>query len=188
MTESACLPRRSLLRGAVAIAITAIAPTLTAGPKSEALPPQIGDELWFPSWASEPRAVGLVDIPPGPPISVFPYDPKTQVLKERSRLNQILLVCADSTTRDSAPSDAPAGSILAYSGICTHAACAVSEWNAETRRMVCPCHGSEFDPFNRGTVANGPARRALPALPITLVGDKLIVAGPFSAKVGAKKA
>jgi Rieske Fe-S protein len=33
-------------------------------------------------------------------------------------------------------------------------------------------------------VADGPAPRSLPALPLTLVDGRLVVAGPFTSRVG----
>jgi ubiquinol-cytochrome c reductase iron-sulfur subunit len=63
--------------------------------------------------------------------------------------------------------------ILAYSRICTHAGCAITEYRAplfqpdEPRpALVCPCHYSTFDPATGGTVTFGPAGRDLPLLPI----------------------
>jgi ubiquinol-cytochrome c reductase iron-sulfur subunit len=84
------------------------------------------------------------------------------------------------------------GGIVAYSKVCTHAACAVSLYRAphfEPSRprpaLVCPCHYSTFDPATGGTVLFGPAGRPLPQLPLA-VGRKgeLIARGGFSGPVG----
>jgi quinol---cytochrome c reductase iron-sulfur subunit len=82
--------------------------------------------------------------------------------------------------------------IVAYSKICTHAACAVSLYRkplfppADPRpALVCPCHYSTFDPARAGKVLFGPAGRALPQLPLT--ADRrggLRAAGNFSGPVG----
>jgi Rieske Fe-S protein len=48
------------------------------------------------------------------------------------------------------------GSVTALSSACTHLGCTVE---AETTRLVCPCHGSTFD--RAGRVLRGPAERAL---------------------------
>jgi ubiquinol-cytochrome c reductase iron-sulfur subunit len=86
---------------------------------------------------------------------------------------------------------APRG-IVAYSKVCTHAACAVSLYRKPTfptvqprRALVCPCHYSTFDPATGGSVIFGPAGRPLPQLPL-LVDDagELRAAGNFSAPVG----
>lgn len=61
----------------------------------------------------------------------------------------------------------------AYSKVCTHAGCMVSE--EEDDILVCPCHFAEFDPRRGAEVTGGPAPRALPQLPITLSSDGYLV-------------
>jgi ubiquinol-cytochrome c reductase iron-sulfur subunit len=86
---------------------------------------------------------------------------------------------------------APEG-IVAYSKICTHAACAVSlyrtplnEPTAPQPALVCPCHFSTFDPAGGGTVLFGPAGRDLPQLPLEIDDEGFLVAGgDFSGPVG----
>ena len=88
---------------------------------------------------------------------------------------------------------APEG-IVAYSKVCTHAACAVSlyrvphifEPTAPSRpALICPCHYSTFDPARGAEVLFGPAGRPLPQLPLRIAADgTLAAAGPFSGPVG----
>jgi ubiquinol-cytochrome c reductase iron-sulfur subunit len=87
---------------------------------------------------------------------------------------------------------APEG-ILAFSKICTHAACAVALYRAPlyeptTRRgpaLVCPCHYSTFDVTRGAKVIFGPAGRPLPQLPLRIgSGRQLLAAGGFSGNVG----
>jgi len=86
---------------------------------------------------------------------------------------------------------APDG-ILAYSKICTHAACAIALYRTPTfpdvqprPALVCPCHYSTFDPATGGTVLFGPAGRPLPQLPLELGGGgELRAGGNFSGPVG----
>ena len=59
------------------------------------------------------------------------------------------------------------GEVLAYSSVCTHEGCTVG-WDAESKRLSCPCHGSEFDPADAGAVVSGPARRPLPAVDVVV--------------------
>ncbi|MGZ4713170.1 MAG: Rieske 2Fe-2S domain-containing protein [Acidimicrobiia bacterium] len=54
-----------------------------------------------------------------------------------------------------------------FSAVCTHAGCTV-EYSGG--RLVCPCHGAEFDAAS-GAVLAGPAARSLPAIPIALGPD-----------------
>lgn len=49
----------------------------------------------------------------------------------------------------------------ALTAICTHEGCTVS--NVSGSQFVCPCHGSTFNAS--GSVANGPASRALQQFP-----------------------
>jgi ubiquinol-cytochrome c reductase iron-sulfur subunit len=86
---------------------------------------------------------------------------------------------------------APKG-ILAYSKICTHAACAISLYRkplfaptSPSPALVCPCHYSTFDPAAGGTVVFGPAGRDLPQLPLSIDdAGHLRAAGDFSGPVG----
>jgi ubiquinol-cytochrome c reductase iron-sulfur subunit len=86
---------------------------------------------------------------------------------------------------------APDG-ILAYSKICTHAACAIALYRKPTfpaveqrPALVCPCHYSTFDPARGGEVIFGPAGRPLPQLPLEVrSGGELRAAGNFSGPVG----
>jgi ubiquinol-cytochrome c reductase iron-sulfur subunit len=87
---------------------------------------------------------------------------------------------------------APEG-ILAYSKICTHAACAISLFrdplspSTESKgpALVCPCHYSTFDVLDGGSVEFGPAGRPLPQLPLTIdAAGVLRAAGPMSGSVG----
>jgi quinol---cytochrome c reductase iron-sulfur subunit len=87
---------------------------------------------------------------------------------------------------------APEG-ILAYSKICTHAACAISLYRSplspstQSRgpALVCPCHYSTFDVLDGATVEFGPAGRPLPQLPLAIdAAGALRAAGPFSGPVG----
>jgi ubiquinol-cytochrome c reductase iron-sulfur subunit len=86
---------------------------------------------------------------------------------------------------------APDG-LLAYSKICTHAGCAVSEYRyplydptAPGPALVCPCHYSTFSVTDGGNQIFGPAGRALPQLPLEVDGDgNLVAAGDFSGRPG----
>ena len=51
--------------------------------------------------------------------------------------------------------------VNALTAVCTHEGCTVS--NTSGTQFVCPCHGSTFN--TSGSVANGPANRALQQFP-----------------------
>ncbi|MFJ5308833.1 Rieske (2Fe-2S) protein [Streptomyces sp. NPDC088350] len=61
----------------------------------------------------------------------------------------------------------------AFSAICTHQGCTVSAVANGT--INCPCHGSRFH-IADGTVAGGPAPKALPAEQITVEGNSIHLA------------
>jgi len=52
--------------------------------------------------------------------------------------------------------------IVAYSAVCTHAGCEVTDWKADTQLLFCACHESEFDPKDGAKVIDGPAARHQP--------------------------
>ncbi len=87
---------------------------------------------------------------------------------------------------------APEG-ILAYSKICTHAACAISLYRsplspttqARGPALVCPCHYSTFNVLDGASVEFGPAGRPLPQLPLMIDDAGVLRAnGPLSGPVG----
>jgi thiosulfate dehydrogenase (quinone) large subunit len=61
------------------------------------------------------------------------------------------------------------GSFLAYDAVCPHAGCTVA-YQAGAQLIVCPCHGSEFNPSN-GDVIQGPAPTGLRHIAIAEGGD-----------------
>lgn len=71
----------------------------------------------------------------------------------------------------------------AYSKVCTHAGCMVSDRADDV--LVCPCHSGRFDPLSGAAVVGGPPGRPLPQLPITLSSEgHLIATGDFEGPVG----
>lgn len=71
------------------------------------------------------------------------------------------------------------GQIVAYSDICTHAGCSVSDDDQTEGQMKCPCHSGQYDPKRGCVVVGGPPPRPLAQLPIRQQGDNLVVAGFF---------
>ena len=77
------------------------------------------------------------------------------------------------------------GDYYAYSKICTHIGCPTSLYEAQTNRILCPCHQSQFDALHYGKPVFGPAARALPQLPVTVDEDGYLIAnGNFIEPVG----
>jgi rieske iron-sulfur protein len=119
-----------------------------------------------------------------PPLLVYPVDPGSRIVRDGSRLNQILLVRLAPEELDEETRTRSAEGVVAYSGVCTHAGCDVTLWQAETRRFRCPCHESEFDPRDAGRVVGGPAPRRLPRLPVKVVDGVIVAGGGFLSRPG----
>jgi Rieske Fe-S protein len=128
----------------------------------------------------------------GPPVHAWPKDPKTSVIRKGSRLNEVLVVRLDPAELDDETRSHAADGIVAYSAICTHAGCPVTEWTKEEDGdkdvFKCPCHNSEYDPRQGAEVVFGPAPRRLAALPLAIAGGSLTVAASFIGKVGVQQA
>ena len=120
------------------------------------------------------------------PVLVWPAEGAGEVVRDRSRLNRLLVLKLDPTTLDPTAKRLAKDGVVVYSGVCSHATCPVSEWNAESRRLVCPCHGSQYDAAAHARVVAGPAPRALPMLAVEVVDDTLRVLRPFAGKPGAR--
>jgi thiosulfate dehydrogenase [quinone] large subunit len=61
------------------------------------------------------------------------------------------------------------GQFVAFNAVCPHAGCTVNYFSG-SELIVCPCHGSEFNPTS-GAVETGPAQRGLATIAIALGPD-----------------
>jgi Rieske Fe-S protein len=117
----------------------------------------------------------------------YPVDPATDIVRNGSRLNQVLLIRFEmDQLSENAKANAAEG-VLAYSAACTHQACPVSMWKKDEGTLYCACHGSQFDPRDAAEVVDGPAPRRLAMLPLKIEDGVLVAAGPFTGRVGAAK-
>src|SRR5262249_30323832 len=86
--------RRALLRLALALGLGL--PCLDpAGAQDDPRKarPQTGDRFVFRGGAREGQVVTLADLPQGgPPVTTYPIDPASRIVRNDSRLNQVLLV------------------------------------------------------------------------------------------------
>lgn len=65
-----------------------------------------------------------------------------------------------------------AGTFKAFSKICTHQGCPVSQ--VSNNKIICTCHGSSFSATD-GSVLGGPARKSLAEAKVTVNGDSLVI-------------
>jgi ubiquinol-cytochrome c reductase iron-sulfur subunit len=77
------------------------------------------------------------------------------------------------------------GDYYAFSKICSHLGCPTSLYEAQTNRILCPCHQSQFLATEYARPVFGPATRPLAQLPITVNEEGYLVAtGDFAEPVG----
>jgi len=174
--------RRSFLRTASVLGAGLASGPVLAQPASER--PREGDVLVAIDGDSqvplEPKDVSR-DVAP---LLAWPMDPAAKVVRNGSRLNKVLLVRLDAATLVGITRERAADGVVAYSAICPHAGCEVSVWAAEPKTLECSCHYSHYDPRDGAAVIDGPTPRSLAALPLKLAEGKLVVAKPFTARVG----
>ena len=190
------ISRRRLLTGAAGVAGAGVAGALVL--PLTALGPSLGDAPNESPWRRgrrlvdpEGRPLRAADIGVGSMQNALPAN-DAKALEDLGA--PVVVVRVDEATLDLPPDRrtwAPNG-ILAFSQICTHAACAVTlfrypvdEETSKPPGLVCPCHYSTFD-VRRGAVpVFGPAVRPLPQLPLAIDGQGFLVAnGPLSGSVG----
>jgi rieske iron-sulfur protein len=144
--------------------------------------PREGDQLVAID-AADFVALSSSDVPASP-ILAWPMEPGSNLLRNGSRLNKIVLVRLDPATLVAPTRERSADGVVAYSAVCPHAGCEVNGWVAEQRILECPCHNSRYDPGNAAAIIEGPTTRALAALPLRITDGKLAVAGPFTGRLG----
>jgi|ERR1043166_99720 Rieske Fe-S protein len=108
------------------------------------------------------------------PTVAWALEPASGIVRNASRFNRLAVGRVGSGDSD----------VFAFTMICTHDGCDVTDWLADEHMLSCPCHYSKFDPKDGGRVKDGPAPRALPQLPLTVNDGKLVVAAVFTSKVG----
>ncbi len=149
--------------------------------------PRAGDQLVFSLGERQNERVTPADVQMGAtPVLTYPIDPQTEVIRNGSRINQVVLVRVDPEQIADKTRMHAANGIVAYSAFCTHRGCPVIGWRVETRMLKCPCHNSEFDPRDGARVILGPAKRRLAILPLKIVDGVLMAAGGFKGRLGAK--
>lgn len=69
----------------------------------------------------------------------------------------------------------PEGELVAYSAVCTHQGCIVN-YQQQSQKLVCPCHGGVFDPAEGGAVVSGPPPTPLPKVAFEIRDGKVLLA------------
>ena len=184
-----CQERRDALKGAVAVGLVLACPGIVAAAMADEKTdrPRKGDRLVFAYGERAGQIITPDDLPLGGPQQLaFPMDPATNVVRDGSLLNQLVLVRFDPSHLTEETRPQAAAGVVAYSAVCTHQNCPVSMWHAASKSLFCSCHASRFDPADRARVVDGPAPRRLPMLPLEALDGGLVVAGGFTGRVGGQ--
>ncbi|MEY4642418.1 MAG: hypothetical protein RLZZ227_2412 [Pseudomonadota bacterium] len=148
-------------------------------------PPQVDDLLAYAFGDRAGQAVAIDDLAiDTQQVFAFALDPATGNMRNGTRMNQVVLVRLDPATLTPDTAARSANGVVAYSGVCSHTGCDVTDWNGEFKRFQCPCHESQFDPHDGARVVGGPAPWQLAALPLKEIDGKLAVAGTFEGRLG----
>lgn len=198
--ERTGLKRRSMLKGSLAfggglVALAAAVPIL-GGLIRNPWDKGAKSDLWVTGWAPGPDGkkvrLAQVDGTPVRPedlaaasmITCFPAVPggvkmaDSAVMLIRLRSNEAVKIRAGHAGFEY-------GDLYAYSKICTHVGCPTSLYEAQTGRILCPCHQSQFDAHDGARPVFGPATRPLPQLPLAIDDEGYLVAsGDFIEAVG----
>ena len=146
--------------------------------------PREGD-LLVTVGAATPQPLTIEDVPlAGQQIMAWPMDAESKTVRSGSRLNKVLLLHLDAAGLDRETKERAVEGIVAYSAICTHTGCDVTNWHPDRQLLECPCHYSLYDPREGAKVVGGPSPRRLPALPLKSVDGQLVVAKPFTGRAG----
>jgi rieske iron-sulfur protein len=179
------LKRRRVLQGCCGLALAV--PLVARGDESDeaVAPPQEGDALVFAYGERAGQIIAPDDVVVGAKqLLAFPMNRATERVRDGSRLNQLIVVRLEQNSLQPETQARAADGVVAYSGVCTHTGCDVTDWYSDVLHFKCPCHESEFDPGNGARVVGGPAPWQLAALPLKLVDGAIVVAGSFVGRVG----
>ncbi len=142
------LTRRGVLRGA---AVSGLALPVLAACGGDAEPGSVAATSEGSTASSGGAGVATADVPVGGGTIVKDADENVFVVTQPTE-----------------------GEFKAFSGICTHQKCPVTEVSGD--EIVCNCHGSRYA-IADGSVVEGPAPQPLAELTATVEGDEVVVTG-----------
>jgi rieske iron-sulfur protein len=153
--------------------------------------PKVGDTFIFTNGPNKDKDVMVTDVVVDAlPITVMAKNPATGKARENDGDTDHATTLLYRVAPDKIPADMKDDTdegVMAYSAICTHLGCMLSNWDALTKAFMCPCHDATFDPLKDGENTGGATSRALPHFPVKAVGGKLVVSGVPSGYVGVKR-
>ncbi|MCH7816867.1 MAG: Rieske (2Fe-2S) protein [Proteobacteria bacterium] len=169
---------------AIAVPLSSLGPPVL-GQSPNRMRPQPGDQLVFDEGSNRGELVRPeLLVLEQKPLAALARDPESEVLRDGSRLNRVMITRIDTKKMTARFQDNAADGVIAYSAICTHTGCDVIDWDAGQLRMACPCHESQFDIYDGAKVVGGPAPRPLAMLPLAIIDGVVTVAALFRGRVG----
>ncbi len=159
--------------------------------------PVAGETVYLRRDTGDPHEVSLVrpeDQAPGSMETVFPFreserdDEEALIHGLRGSDTPVMLIRLrpdQHVVHRNGQENFNYGDYYAFSKICTHLGCPTSLYEAQTNRILCPCHQTQFLATEYGRPIFGPGTRPLPQLPITVNDEGYLVAtGDFAEPVG----
>jgi len=178
--------RRKLLEGLCAVSMAVPVAGTSQEPDPESLMPPQENDVLVHAFGDDAGNVIAVDelAPDSKQIFAWAMDPASGLIRNGTRLNQVVLVRVDPARMTAQTAARSINGLVAYSGVCSHTGCDVTDWNAEFNRFQCPCHESQYDPADAARVVGGPAPWQLAALPLKNIDGHVGVAGEFEGRLG----
>lgn len=186
--------RRAVLQAAIGVGVgTTVLSTLFVGvglvPKKEITPDKEpiaeGDILVYGQGPNKGQPIKAADIETNTlQITAYPMNPESKVIKDKEANNTVIVVRLDPSVLDATTAQAATEGIVAYSGVCKHLGCIVSQWDSAKQEFVCVCHQGHYDPKASGKVVSGPPPAPIPQLPVKVEAGELVVAGDFLGEPG----
>jgi rieske iron-sulfur protein len=182
--------RRDVLKGACALAGATAVVTIGGSLPAYAAPqkdvPKEGDVFVFTDGPSKGKVVTVNDVKVDErPITVQAATPDGTPREGDTYTALLYRVDPSKIPADLKPETADG--VMAYSAVCTHLGCMLSDWHMPDKNFMCPCHDALFDPLQEGKNTGGATSRTLPHFPIKSDGGKIVVTGDPSGYVGVKR-
>ncbi|WP_281784483.1 ubiquinol-cytochrome c reductase iron-sulfur subunit [Sinimarinibacterium flocculans] len=176
--------RRKALGSVLAMALSPLVTSASAAVEGRSKQPAIGDRLAFMLGERKDQPIGPADVKLGDaPTLAYPIDGNSgEVLASRAGMVVVVRLPLEEMSEETRAQSADG--VVAFSALCTHYGCPITVRDPSQSKLVCNCHGSVFDPGNRGAVLDGPATRRLAMLPLAIDGDVLVVAGALDGPIG----
>lgn len=196
MSLEFCKGRRDLLKGCAFVGTAAL---VSAGGSLNAFAaggrglqpqppgaPQRGDTFVYSDGPNKGKEVMVADIVlDAPPITVQAKD-ETGTVRESEKATVLLYRVAPDNFPIDIKGDTVNG-VIAFSAVCTHKGCMITDWDAANKQFVCPCHKAEFDPIQGGTNTGAMKTRDLPQIPVKDHDGKLMIGDAIVSWIGVKR-